>query len=90
MFHLPFNRKASTLTDSHGFYRWFGDAGIFELSELKITAGSDVAFCTGLIRCAESASGKSEELTVRLTVCYRKTDGQWMVMHEHHSEPSID
>ena len=70
------------------FYRWFGDAGIFELNELKVTAGSDIAFCTGLIRCAGSASGKSEELTVRLTVCYQKIDGQWIVVHEHHSEPS--
>jgi ketosteroid isomerase-like protein len=72
------------------FYRWFGDAGTFELSELNVTAGDDVAFCTSLIRCTGSANGKSEELSVRLTVCYRKIDDQWMVVHEHHSEPSND
>jgi ketosteroid isomerase-like protein len=69
------------------FYRWFGDAGVFDLSELTITAGEDVAFAHGLIRCA---GGDANELAVRLTVGCRKIDGQWTVTHEHHSEPSSD
>ena len=71
------------------FFSWFGDSGIFEISDLKITAGDDVAYCHGLIRCGGSeTNGNKVELVVRLTVCYRKIDGQWMVMHEHHSLPS--
>jgi uncharacterized protein (TIGR02246 family) len=71
------------------FFPWFGDAGVFEISELSITAGEDVAFCHGLIRCSGTATNEDNgELTVRLTVCYRKIDGQWKVVHEHHSEPS--
>ncbi len=69
------------------FYRWFGDAGVFDLSELTITAGEDVAFAHGLIRCA---GRDANELAVRLTVGCRKIDGQWTVTHEHHSEPSSD
>jgi ketosteroid isomerase-like protein len=23
-----------------------------------------------------------------LTICFRKIDGRWMVMHEHHSVPA--
>jgi len=70
------------------FFSWFGD-GVFEISELSITAGDDVAFCHGLIRCGGTeTSGDKVELMVRLTVCYYKIDGQWTVMHEHHSEPS--
>ena len=73
------------------FYRWFGDAGVFELSEVNVTAGVEVAFCTALMRCVGTdTSGAREELALRLTVCYRKIDGQWIVMHEHHSEPSSD
>jgi ketosteroid isomerase-like protein len=53
------------------------------------TAGDDVAFCHGLIRCAGTETRESEgELVVRMTVCYRKIDGQWTVVHEHHSEPA--
>jgi uncharacterized protein (TIGR02246 family) len=71
------------------FFRWFGGSGVFDLSELNVTAGDDVAFCTSLLRCAgRDAHGKAEELAVRLTVCCRKIDGQWMVTHEHHSVPS--
>ena len=71
------------------FFSWFGDSGVFEISDLKITAGDDVAYCHGLIRCGGSeTNGNKVELVVRLTVCYRKIDGQWMVMHEHHSLPS--
>jgi uncharacterized protein (TIGR02246 family) len=73
------------------FYRWFGHSGVFELSELNVTAADGIAFCTALIRCAGSdASGATEELAVRLTVCYRKRDGLWVVVHEHHSVPSVD
>jgi uncharacterized protein (TIGR02246 family) len=71
------------------FFPWLGDAGVFEVRELSVTAGDDVAFCHGLIHCAGvETSGKKVELAVRLTVCFRKIDGQWLVVHEHHSEPS--
>ena len=69
------------------FYRWFGDVGVFELSELAVTAGNDVAFAHSLLRCA-GKDGK--ELAVRLTICCRKIDGEWTITHEHHSEPSSD
>jgi uncharacterized protein (TIGR02246 family) len=73
------------------FYRWFDHSGVFELNELNVTVADNVAFCTALIRCAGSdASGATEELAVRLTVCYRKIDGQWIVVHEHHSVASGD
>jgi uncharacterized protein (TIGR02246 family) len=73
------------------FFPWFGDSGVFEISELSITAGDDVAFCHGLIRCGGTETSENKvDLTVRLTVCYRKIDGQWTVTHEHHSEPSTN
>ena len=73
------------------FYRWFGQSGVFELSELRVTTSDSVAFCTALIRCAGSdARGATEELAVRLTVCYRKIDGRWIIVHEHHSVPGGD
>lgn len=72
------------------FFRWFGDSGVFEVDELEITAGDDVAFCHGLIRCAgtDPTGRQTAELNVRLTVGLVKVDGAWTVAHEHHSEPS--
>jgi len=75
----------------HRFFEWFQGSGVFGIGELKVNAGDDVAFCHGLIRCGGTeTNGQKVELTVRLTVGLRRIDGQWMVMHEHHSEPSQD
>ena len=67
------------------FFGYLGEAGTFELRELAVTASDGVAFCHGLISCI--GSGRPE-LTLRLTVGLRKIDGQWVIAHEHHSEPS--
>lgn len=55
----------------------------FELRELRIVAGADVAWAHALLRC-EAVT----EATGRLSVGLRKVDGRWMVAHEHHSFPA--
>ena len=71
------------------FFAWFQDSGVFDISELNITAGDDVAFATALMRCAGTeANGDKMELDFRLTICLRKIDERWTVMHEHHSVPA--
>lgn len=59
----------------------------FVPSELKVTAGDSVAFASCLIHC-EGTSGGVVDL--RLTVGLRKIDGEWSVLHEHHSVPSLE
>ena len=54
-----------------------GGEGSFDISELEISAGKDVAFCSALI----DVNGT----TARLTVGLQKIDNQWLIMHEHHS-----
>lgn len=66
------------------FFPWFGAKGIFEPSELAITAGDDVAFSHCLVRCIGSTPSEVEK-PIRLTLCYRKIDGEWLIVHEHHS-----
>jgi uncharacterized protein (TIGR02246 family) len=71
------------------FFSWSQDSGVFDISEMNITAGNDVAFVTALMRCAGTeANGDKTELEFRLTIGLRKIDGQWTVMHEHHSIPA--
>jgi ketosteroid isomerase-like protein len=61
----------------------------FELSDIRITAGSDVAFATARGEClGPDDSGKPAELEFRLTIGLRKIDGDWVVEHEHHSVPA--
>jgi ketosteroid isomerase-like protein len=63
---------------------------MFDIVDLNITAGADVAFAIALMRCIVVADGKSSDLDFRLTVCFEKIAGQWTFVHEHHSVPSVD
>lgn len=59
--------------------------GLFNLNELTITAGGDVAFCHSIATCG---TGPEDSFEVRLTVGLKKIDGQWTITHEHHSAPA--
>jgi uncharacterized protein (TIGR02246 family) len=60
----------------------------YELRDLSITTGDDVAFAHSLSRVsATTTDGKKLDMWWRATVCYRKIDGAWMVTHEHASVP---
>jgi uncharacterized protein (TIGR02246 family) len=68
------------------FFRWQAQGASFEIVELDVTAGNDVAYAYALLRC-----GTPEELAdhperrLRLTLGLRREDGRWVVAHEHHS-----
>jgi len=74
-----------------GWEEWFptfrGPIG-YEIRELRIAVGDDVAFSHSINRISGTrTSGEDTDVWVRATVCYRKTDGEWMVAHEHVSVP---
>ena len=49
------------------FVAWFQDSGVFDIKELNITAGDDVAFGTALMRCGGTeANGDKVELDFSL------------------------
>ena len=60
--------------------------GAFDLGDLEIAAGSDVAFAHAILTCG--TNDPASRFRVRLTVGLRKVDGDWLVTHEHHSVPA--
>jgi uncharacterized protein (TIGR02246 family) len=73
------------------FFSWSSDPIPFDVHEMNITAGADVAFVVATMGCAEpGADGMPKGLDFRLTVGLRKIDGQWTITHEHHSVPAVD
>jgi ketosteroid isomerase-like protein len=71
------------------FFSWSRDPTVFDIGEMSITAGTDVAFVTAVMRCAGTeANGVDIDLEFRLTIGLCKIDNQWVVMHEHHSIPA--
>ena len=69
-----------------GFLKWLGDDGVWELGDLAVVAGDDVAYACCPVRCR--GSGESETFDVRLTFGLRRHDGEWLIAHEHHSVPA--
>lgn len=62
----------------------------FELEQVEITAGTDVAFATAIGHCGYIEHGETTDLRFRVTMGFRKQNGRWWVLHEHHSVPATD
>ncbi|KJC50981.1 hypothetical protein UP09_02665 [Bradyrhizobium sp. LTSP885] len=58
----------------------------FDIDDIAITAGNDVAFAVAVLRCGPPDS----EFQFRLTIGLRKIDGDWRITHEHHSVPATE
>jgi ketosteroid isomerase-like protein len=60
----------------------------YEIRDLSITTGDNVAFSRSLNRISgRRTNGEQTDVWVRATVCFRKIDGKWKVVHEHVSVP---
>jgi uncharacterized protein (TIGR02246 family) len=74
-----------------GFFEWQASGATFQITELDVTAGADVAYAFALLRC-----GTPEELAdhpdrrLRLTIGLRREDCRWIIAHEHHSFVDAD
>jgi ketosteroid isomerase-like protein len=79
----PFGKKA--------LEQWFssfqGPIG-YEIRDLNITIGDDVAFCHSLNRMRATTTGEEKvDLWFRESLGFRKIDGKWAITHEHSSVP---
>jgi ketosteroid isomerase-like protein/uncharacterized protein YndB with AHSA1/START domain len=70
------------------WYRsWQGPIG-YEIRDLDITAGENVAFSHSLNHMSGTRTdGERTDLWFRETVCLRKAGGAWKITHEHNSVP---
>jgi ketosteroid isomerase-like protein len=69
------------------FFKFHRPSQAFDIEELTITAGADVAFAVAIMRCG---TGKAGGFLFRLTIGLRNVDGYWLIAHEHHSLPATD
>ncbi len=88
----PLQQSGPQLLDVPRLQRWFAgfDGPIdYEIRDLTVTAGEDVAFAHSLNRLSTTPYGATEkvDLWFRATVCLRKIDGTWRITHEHNSTP---
>jgi uncharacterized protein (TIGR02246 family) len=71
------------------FFEWQRQGASFEIEELDVIAGEDVAFAWALLRCGTPKERQADPHNrLRLTIGLRKENGRWTVAHEHHSFPA--
>jgi ketosteroid isomerase-like protein len=69
------------------FATWSSSIG-YEIGDLKIAVGDDVAFCHSLSRLTGTRTdGTNTDLWFRETLCFRKINCQWLIAHIHESVP---
>ncbi len=70
---------------------WLGsyDGSIgYEIRDLAVTAGQDVAFARYLYHVTGTlVEGARVDMWVRMTICLERVDGRWTITHEHTSVP---
>lgn len=80
-------KEASKARTEAWFSSFEGPIG-FEIRDLQVHAGDEVAFSHSLNRYSGTQTGPIEiDMWVRATTCYRKIAGKWLVTHEHQSVP---
>jgi uncharacterized protein (TIGR02246 family) len=68
------------------FFEWQTQGASFEIVELDVTTGHDVAYAYALLRCGSRPElAEHPERRLRLTLGLRRERGRWVVAHEHHS-----
>jgi PhnB protein len=77
--------------DPEGLETWFAtwrDAIGYEISDLYVAVGAGVAFCYGLVHLTGGRTDGSEADTwFRSTLCLRRDEGVWKIVHLHQSVP---
>ena len=60
----------------------------YEIHDLNITVGDDVAFAHSLNRLSGTMNnGQKTDLWLRSTACFRKINGKWLIVHTQVSVP---
>jgi ketosteroid isomerase-like protein len=60
----------------------------YEIRDLEITVGDGVAFGHSVNRLSGTTkNGQRSDVWVRWTACFRKIDGNWLMVHDHVSVP---
>jgi uncharacterized protein (TIGR02246 family) len=71
-----------------GFFAAYPGAVTSEISDLRVTAAGDLAIASCIDRwVATGSDGKPSEIVFRATNGFRKSNGRWLIIHEHLSVP---
>ena len=86
----PLNSRGSHATVEH-LQAWFdGYDGPIDYSahDVQVSAQGDLGFCSFLYHVGGTLrTGGKVNMWVRATLCCRRIDGRWRIVHDHESVP---
>jgi ketosteroid isomerase-like protein len=88
--HPPrqYNGAAAYRKDWEEFFNRFDGPLQVDVSEMDATAGEDVAYVYHIDHVIGTVKdGKKRDFTVRITDCFKKINGKWLIAHTHVSVP---
>lgn len=60
----------------------------YAVRDLQVTATGDLGFCSFLYHVGGTLkAGGQVDMWVRATLCFRRLDGRWRIVHDHESVP---
>ena len=85
----PLQNPAPDAADRQNWFNSFDGPIDFEMRDLEVTVGGDVAFTRSLNRLTATPYGMPSAFSLwfRETIGLVKVDGEWKVAHEHASTP---
>jgi ketosteroid isomerase-like protein len=85
----PLVHRGEDVEARKAWFAGFDGAIKYEMRDLEVTVGGDVAYSHSLNRLSATPKGspQSFDLWFRETVCFRKEDGEWRITHLHDSTP---
>lgn len=91
MFDVPPPERGIRGTDEYRqcwppFFDFQAGGGSFDIDELEVVAGEEVAYAYALLQC-DTPEGRiaHPDRRLRLTLGLRREGDRWIVAHEHHS-----
>lgn len=86
----PLNSRGSAATVEH-LTAWFDgyDGPIdYSVQDVQVSAEADLGFCSFVYHVGGTLEGGGVvDMWVRATLCCRRIDGRWRIVHDHESVP---
>ncbi len=86
---LQVSGRAAIREKLEGWLSMFEGPIDVEFKDTAVSTSGDIAVLHQLARVSDRKAGPESGMWVRVTVCYRKIGGKWLVTHEHASVPFV-
>jgi len=83
----PLGRRGMNRDTLKAWFETWDSPIQLEVQDVNLTVEGDIAFASAFNRLRGIQSGRPQDLWIRSTLCLRKTNGTWRIVHDHTSVP---